>query len=181
MPEYMVRDGLRNKTITGTQISEYSTQRREKSRWIELELYYGTEKDVPGEAYFVHIVGQSVVYHWPGSECNKGVPVAWLALPDDAEPCRDCRPPALPPLDMDGEPLYRRPVDGPAVYLESVRHTFHRCDDGDDRYSAARQVIRKLSMHDGKLSSPAETLLERAVAADQWLAEALQAYIEGRE
>jgi hypothetical protein len=164
--QYVLRDGLRRRQVTGWLVAVSSTERRGKVRWTELELYRGCELNVEAEAFFLQTIGQTVIYHWPDAGCGGGsVPVPWDELPEDGLPCRECRPPALPP---EGEPR----GEGPVLYLESTRPRLYRC-------WPASEVIRQLLMYDGKLSAPAETLLERASAADPEMAAALEAYAEG--
>lgn len=164
VPEYLIYDGLQRKTVTGKMLSRSDTERNRKLRWIELELYRGSINDVPGEALFLHTIGQSVLYHYPDQECTGGgIPTPWVKLPYDARPCRECKPPALPSGARG---------DGPDLYLEAVRHKVYRCATG-------RHVIRQLLLYDGKLSTPAETLLLRAAAVDQEMAEAVDGYANG--
>jgi hypothetical protein len=164
--QYVLRDGLRRKLVTGWLVAVSTTERRGKVRWTELELYRGFERDVEPEAFFLQTIGQSVLYHYPDTDCSGGsVPVPWAELPDDALACRECHPPALPPED---EPR----GTGPVMYLEATRPRLYRC-------WPAEEVIKQLLMHDGKLSAPAETLLERASVADTEMAAAMEAYAEG--
>lgn len=168
MPQYVLHDGLKRKQVTGTRLAVSSTERRGKVRWTELELYRGIERDAESEAYFLHTIGQSVIYHWPDGTCNNGgVPVPWNELPPDGQPCRECSPPALPPEDPANPDADRGP--GPTLYLESTRPHLYRCE-------TAERVLTQLLMHDGRLSAPAETLVERAALVDDGMAAALEAY-----
>lgn len=160
MPQHEVRDGLRRIRFSGSLLASVSTETNRKPQWIELELYTHEPGDEYPGRYFLHVIGRSVRYHQNGSECNTGVPTPWEELPEDAEPCPQCRPPSLP---LPGTPR----GEGQAVDLESDRHTLHDCETTAD-------VVHKLARGGaGKLSAPAQRLLEIAAQADRGLAAAL--------
>jgi hypothetical protein len=155
--EYTLHDGLKKHVITGKLLDRSSTERRAKLRWVELELYLGTENGTSDQAYFIHVIGQSVVYHLPGMDCTGGgVPLApGQPLPADARPCPECQPPG-------------KITPGTPVYLETTWYSLHRC-------ATAPMVISRLTS-EGWLSKPAEILLRRAAVHDAEISAALQEY-----
>lgn len=129
-------------------------------RWLELTLYRQVLDDGQPGDWMVHSVGKTVVYHKADSDCNAGVPAGVTELPEDAEPCRTCRP---VPMRLLG--------DDATVDLESDRHTAYRCTD-------PWEVMEKLQgpphISNGHLSGPAQRLLERAARVDTDIRDALR-------
>lgn len=161
MPEqqtavYEVRDGIFPVKFTGRKLAAVSTETPRTDRWVELELYK-VEPGSPGlpdGGYYVHVIGQSVIFHRSGSVCNTGIRTAWAditpELAEDIRPCPDCRP---------------EPGDE-VIDLESPRHTLHRC-------RTALETVRQIQ--GPRLSAPAERLLMNALPED----EDIKAAIEG--
>jgi hypothetical protein len=159
MAEQVVRDGLTPVRFTGDLLAQVSTETNVQPRWIEIQLFKVTEGDRTG-SYVLHTVGRSVVYHVHDSaSCNTGVPTPYNRLGDDAEPCPKCRPASI--YNADG---------GTVVDMESDRHSMYVCPQIAD-------VVRQFKSWPGgggKLSAPAERLLEIAGQADPAVAEAAQ-------
>lgn len=171
MAEHVVRDGLARIKFIGDQLAAVSTETTVQPRWIELELYR-VDQAPPGYEgrYYIHTIGRSVVFHVRDSTCNTGIPIPLGQLPDDAEPCPRCQPDVR---------LIRVPGTtdtfewvGPAdrVDLESDRHTTHPCKTASD---VVTQLEGKSGPAKGKLSAPAQRLLEIAALADEDIADAI--------
>jgi hypothetical protein len=187
-----VKDGLWPVRFEGTQLAVSTTERKmpdgktwrqltpwEKKavgRWVEMELYAvpGGQDDpdgrigLPDGGYLYHIIGQSLIYHAPGSACNQGVPVHAGNTEIDVLPCWNCRP--APPLlwdwpgpesDPDGKKAALLVPTASSVDLESPRHTLKRAVHAPD---LVRLVIDK------QLSTPAQRLLEIAQEQDERIA-----------
>jgi hypothetical protein len=151
-----VRDGLKPVQFEGTLLARVRTETPRRPRWVEFELYCSEpNKSLPNGGYLIHIIGQSVVYHRHESACNTGVPHRAADLPDDAEPCDVCRPPAAAALG-----------GADVVDLESPRHTLYKCATAED-------AVRQIRGH--RLSAPASRLLETAAQADPAIAAAYSA------
>jgi hypothetical protein len=148
--DFELRDALRTLRFTGALLAEVSTRADASLRWTEFELYSVATK--PG-SYVLYIAGLSVVYHQPGSSCNKGVATPMNRLPDDAEPCRSCRPPARHEASGDAQ-----------IDFEEDRLSLTVCSDVD-------QVRRELAVSGrsdrrSPLSMPANRLLQLAMQKD---------------
>ena len=154
---FTVRDGLESWTVTGVRLAAVSTETPVEPRWIELRLYRATGDGVTIRAgsYILHIIGMSVVYHLHDSDCNTGVPTRVDALPPEAEPCPRCKPLGI--ADLHGDFV---------VDLEAERHTMHVCEDVHGVLGKLVQA-RPQGRLGGKLSAPAQRLLEIAAQADE--------------
>ena len=156
---FTVRDGLRPVEFSGEQLSSVSTETERSLRWVELELYWAHPSEkMPAGGYFVHIIGQSVVYHKHESTCNTGVATQVSDLPEDAEPCQVCRPPS-----------YSLLADAALVVdLESSRHTLYRSIG--PREQSALGIVQQMQR---RPSAPAQRLLETAAQKDKHIAAAM--------
>lgn len=158
---FTVRDGLRPVEFSGEQLSSVSTETQKSLRWVELELYWAHPSEkMPAGGYFVHIIGQSVVYHQHESTCNTGVATQLEELPEDAEPCQVCRPSRMASM-MTVDPLA-------VVDLESSRHTLYRSIG--PREQSALGIVQQMQR---RPSAPAQRLLETAAQKDKHIAAAL--------
>ena len=162
-PVTAVKDGLAPVTFNGYLLAEVTNERPTGPRWLDLYLYREVDDDGTPGAYIVHSVGVSLVYH-RGADTNtcraKGVPVTAGAeeVPEDAEPCRDCRPAPLSRLG---------PED--VIRMESNRHTAHRCITPGEVIEALRDGPGRAP---GRLSGPAQRLLQVAASRDPEIREA---------
>jgi hypothetical protein len=155
MPDFEVRDGFKRVQFRGVLLAPSTTRTRRKSRWVELELYtHDPDPRYPGR-YFLHVIGQSLVYHRPSGGCNTGVPTLCQDLPPNAVQCRECTPPPCAP--------------GETVNLESARHRLHDCATPEEVIAA----LQDPQVTGSGLSTPAEHLLEVAAKADPGIAAAL--------
>ena len=162
---FTVRDGLRPVEFSGEQLSSVSTETDRSLRWVELELYWAHPSEkMPDGGYFVHIVGQSVVYHRHESACNTGVATLRKDLPEDAEPCQVCRPPANSAASVEADLAY----PGRVVDLESSRHTLYRSIG--PREQSAMGIVQQMQR---RPSAPAQRLLETAAQKDKFIAAAM--------
>jgi hypothetical protein len=125
----------------GKLLGVIDNERRGRPRWAEIELYkyLVTDTGDPGQqAYLLHTMGHSVVYHAEGSHCNRGVavPVEEFRLraefPDDLEPCADTltrgnvTSKGCHPADWRDAPA------GTLFELEVLRHTKIICPTAED-------------------------------------------------
>jgi hypothetical protein len=160
------------KTFEGREIGRVSTRdfpeenSAFRARWVDMALYA-----LDSGGYVLHRVGRSVVYHVKGGACGAGEPNTRTAgsvrvtvdgLPDDAEPCRICKP---------EDPEYL--PEKVQVLLEQPRHTVDRCAD-------VATVIRRITIarHRGSgitstaVSRPVGDLIAQAMANDEGFASA---------
>lgn len=84
-----VQDADRILEFTGYMLHRVSTEVAHKPQWLEIEAWKITDGTC---RYLLHFTGKSVAVHKSGSDCNTGVPTPFSQLPEDAEPCRKCRP-----------------------------------------------------------------------------------------
>jgi hypothetical protein len=148
----------------GRQIAKVATPNF--PRWVEMTLY---SLDTGG--YVLHRIGQSMVYHAAGGVCGDGESASRTAgcaritvddLPDDAEPCKFCEPPA--PVDL--------PTRLPVLF-EQPRHTIDRCADPATvikRITRARH--RGSGITSSVISRPVKDLLTQAMVNDEGFAHA---------
>lgn len=118
----------------------FGTSRRDTSRkWATVEIW-----KLDDGGYMAHRVGYSLVYHRHDTWCKTrsgGQPGAVAAvddLPDDADPCEDCKPVLPEYLGDDDE-----------VRFEFPRHTFDSC-------TTAEKVVEALTIiryRDGRAPS----------------------------
>lgn len=152
MEEIIIKDGIRPLRFTGTLLARESTESDVSLRWLELELYRVGKGNLTGW-YLLHRVGQSVVYHKPEA-CGYGKATDWANVPDDAEPCPVCKPPAHGMVE---------------VWMEVPWSKVLRCEN-------AKAVENALLMR-GKngmfLSQPASNLLEKSARTDMEIREML--------
>lgn len=140
--------------FTGKLLGVIDNERRGRPRWAEIELYRYLVTDAADplygqQAYLLHTMGHSVVYHRHDSPCNRGVsiPVEEFSVraefPDDLEPCCDtiirgnvvgagCYPPD-----------WRSAPAGTVFDLEMLRHTKIVCPTAEDALSWLRRPARK--------------------------------------
>lgn len=120
-------------------------------RWAEFYLYV-----LPAGGFVVHRVGASRVYHTKDTRCvlssggQMGEPSSLDELPDDAEPCWNCKPPS--PLLL---------PDGAVVRFEQKRHTVRECEDPEDVVKTLisyREGNRRVT----RMSGPVRELLRQA-------------------
>lgn len=152
--KHTVRDATHPLQFTGILLAHESTETDSALRWTELELYKVT-KGKYENWYFLHRIGQSVVYHLPNA-CGYGTATSWDKVPLDAERCPVCKPVA--PSDSDGEKQYE-------VWLESPRHNVDRCATPEKVEDA---LLMKRTGRDGTrfLSTPARNLLAKSARVD---------------
>lgn len=125
-------------------------------RWMTIEVYR-----LASGNYLIHRTSRSNVYHTAGTGCTvkggnrKGEPATVADLPDEAEPCRACRPPYPDEL-----------ADEQEIRYEFTRHSYDKCE-------TPAQVIAKLTTiykSDGSVeirrSKPVTELLEKLAEAD---------------
>jgi hypothetical protein len=145
--QYTRRDATHPVRFTGIQLAFESTETDNALRWTELELFKVTEGKFAGW-YFLHRVGQSVVYHKPKA-CGFGVQTSWDKVPTDAEPCPVCKP---------------GPGQQVEVWLESPRPNIDRCETPEH----VENVLLMKPRRDGSrfLSTPARNLLAKAAQSD---------------
>lgn len=149
------------KEFNGILLADVSTENPDSLRWMEMELYKVTDGT---NRYVLHLVARSVVYHRFESDCKRGVPrpVSDKDWPEDAEPCRTCRP-----------SLWLDAPDDRQYDLEIDRHTTFVCEDAAEMISHLRvgpQSRGKLPP--GALSGPAQRLLDIAAHRDDNIAAA---------
>lgn len=154
---YWVEDVGRRRPLTGYFLSETSNRSPYKQHWTELRLYR-TEDN----RYVLSVLGCSVVYHEPHSDCNSGVTTKIADLDDDRYdelvPCQRCNPD-----DLDDIPEER------SVDVEQVRPTVHVC-------ATAADLIAKLrdpKSPSGAISGLGQRLLGNAVRLDEELKRAM--------
>ena len=166
---FTVRDGLRPVEFSGEQLSSVSTETERSVRWVELELYWAHPSEkMPAGGYFVHIIGQSVVYHKHESSCNTGVATQMRELPEDAEPCQVCRPPSYSVDLLADASASVRGNSTLVVDLESSRHTLYRSIG--PREQSALGIVQQMQR---RPSAPAQRLLETAAQKDKHIAAAM--------
>jgi hypothetical protein len=152
--------------IHGTRIGFGTSERDDSLKWAEIEIYRQGEG-----GYMVHRLGYSLVYHRADTWCRTaagsqpGHPATVDDLPDEASPCRDCKPPAP-----------QRLADDEAIRYEYPRHTFDSCKD-------AREVVASLTVvrhRDGtppsiRFSGPVQAALREAAEQDKQIYQILPA------
>jgi hypothetical protein len=145
MTTYTIKDATHSVQFDGELLAEVSTETDTAVRWTELELY----RTYHG-LYLLHRIGQSLVYHRPGT-CNFGSKTSWDKVPEDAEPCSVCNP-SVPEAPAEYE-----------VWLEQPRHHVDRCAT-PEAVEEALLMKRpgKASTGSRFLSSPARKLLDLA-------------------
>lgn len=139
--------------FSGKLLGVIDNERRGRPRWAEIELWkyaITDEHDIRygQQAYLLHTMGHSVVYHRHEAACNRGVavPVEEFRLraefPDDLEPCDD--------TVVRGNVVQRgcHPGDwrdmpyGTLLDLEVLRHLQFFCPTADDVLSQLRRPSR---------------------------------------
>jgi hypothetical protein len=140
MAHVQIRGRLLSKDFEGSLLKEAtSRQGPEDQRWVTFRVYKDTEHD----QYVVHRIGGSVIYHTYPTACRtaggkpSGDVATWDDLPDDAEPCPECRP--RNPRDLGDD--------------EKVRYEFDR--DTLVEMSTAEQVVDWLTRKPGGRGSSA--------------------------
>ncbi len=118
----------------GKLLGVVDNDRHDRPRWAEIEWFSYIDTDPAHvsenpdlntygkKLYLLHTMGHSVIYHLPGSSCNKGVAVAVEDFPNraefpvyDLEPCEDCQPPDLSDV-----------TDSEELNLEVLRHLVYK-------------------------------------------------------
>lgn len=132
--------------------AQRTAQTRRPPRWTDMVLYRVDDDQSPYQ-YVLMVVGRSIVYHRVDG-CGRGTPttVGYLARTpqwEEYEPCRECRPPELGPLD-----------DNVRVSLEDDRPKLHRCETVEDLLAAL--VDRRT----GEVSGLGIKLLNQAALLD---------------
>jgi hypothetical protein len=161
-PEIRIFDkGMRAPVvIRGERIGFGTSERDESLAWAEIEVY---RLDAGG--YLAHRIGRSLVYHRADTWCRTrsggqpGDPATVDDLPDEAEPCEDCKP---------KDP--QRLGDTEEIRYEFPRHTFDGCPT-PEKLIEALTVIRG---RDGsppsiRFSYPVKTALRMAAERDEAL------------
>lgn len=137
----------------GKLLGVIDNERRGRPRWAEIELWKYAVTDQGDlrygqQAYLLHTMGHSVVYHRHEASCNRGVavPVEEFPLraefPSDLEPCDDtivrgnvvqkgCHP---------GD--WQRMPAGTLLDLEVLRHLQFFCPTADDVLKQLRRPSR---------------------------------------
>jgi hypothetical protein len=126
-------------------------------RWAEFEIW-----KLAGGDWLVHRTGRSRIYHRADTPCDTqtgrkpGQPGTVDDLPDDAVPCRYCRPPD--PLDL---------ADDEQIRIETPRHTVNRCATAADAVDALTRYRDRISgQRKVEMSEPVAELLELAAAKE---------------
>lgn len=158
--------GQPKKRFTGTHLAFVSTGTgRRKPYWMTLDLYRKQD-----EAYVLHRIGYSVVYHALNG-CEGGEEVALPDLLDitenDADPCTKCHP--IPLADV------RRKVDAGKGGDETVRldRVFYTVIDLPDVPSLIHELefVPKTSTTGKRvISRPGQLLLDQAADHDPAIA-----------
>jgi hypothetical protein len=153
---YRVPNHLEVFEFDGQLISSASTERTDDPRWTELNIYR-----TDSGRYVIHRVGKSVVYHARGGPCNFGVATPGEDLPDDAEPCRRCRPPATDDPDFNPRDHYELEQDfhsavvctGPEVPQRLTRRGENRATGAPEDFmsSVSRRALQGAIDHDPDL------------------------------
>lgn len=165
--EYTVRHVLESYSIQGTLIGSTTTEEDWKDRWTEIYLYRvdpggaptvlhprTRAEALPDGGYISHVVGQSLRAHTLEirfTRCKGGVPREIRKLPDEYQPCPDCRPsfafisPSVPEEDMAAETArVRRAREGitERVRMEVTRHHIHSAVSPEDMIAGLTEGIR---------------------------------------
>jgi hypothetical protein len=138
----------------GKLLGVIDNERRGRPRWAEIELYKYLVSD-PGDplygsqAYLLHTMGHSVVYHRHDSACNRGVtvPVEEFPLraefPDDLEACAD----TIIRGNVVAKGCYpedwQSAAPGTVYDLEVLRHTKIICPSAEDALQWLRRPSKK--------------------------------------
>lgn len=144
--------------IRGERIGFGTSEREDSLKWAEIEIYRLDEG-----GYMTHRLGYSLVYHradtWERTAAGgqPGNPATVDDLPDEASPCKVCRP--VPPQALG---------DDEEIRYEFPRHTFDSC-------KTAAQVIERLTVirsRDGdppsvRFSGPVQSALREAAERDE--------------
>jgi hypothetical protein len=164
-----VHDDIGIKSFHGVLLSEVSTENSThahsaplKPRWLEMELYRFTDGT---HRYLVHLVGKSVIYHIQGAGCDTGVPTPLSELPEDGEACPICTPPSISVMDELATP--------PLASLEQDYNTVYT-GDGPHGLLEEMEKRRPKNFPSGRLSAPAQRLLDLAAQKDPELKDAME-------
>jgi hypothetical protein len=108
---YELTDPKQGVEFDGWLLAHVTSESPNYPRWTTMDLYQSTTG-----AYAVMTVGHTVVYHAADSTCNSVDPIDADELPEDAEPCANCRP-SRTPMGL--------------VKMEQPRPTLYKCRDAD--------------------------------------------------
>lgn len=134
---------------------QYNEDGEPRAQWFTMELYA-----LSNGGWLVHRTGWSVVYHKIDTTCvtrvgrKRGDPAGVDDLPDDAMPCRACRPPY--PEDI---------PDGPGtIRFEFPRHSWDACPSPEIVYVRLTTVRSRDGGVSEYVSAPVDELLRNAAA-----------------
>lgn len=156
----VVKGRFRDTEIDGVLVApKVSTRRPGSPRWFELELY-----QLASGKFLVHRASYSLIYHHPNTACTvktgrqRGDPISSLdELPDDAEPCTQCRPPWPEKIADMADAGQLMPVR-----YEFPRHTFDECATPADVVDNLITIRNRDGTVHTFTSAPVEQLLEGA-------------------
>lgn len=139
----------------GKLLGTVNNERRGRSRWAEIVLYKYLISDPADprygqQAYLLHTMGHSVVYHRHDSACGQGVPVPVeefplrAEFPDDLEPCTDTLVRGRVVASGCYPPDWTKAKAGTVFDLEVLRHLQYFCPTADDVLHQLRRPSREL-------------------------------------